>query len=103
MCTFLDCDDIAILECRSGKCNFYFFSGTLKKPARDVFRSWCDIYYCWGFSPRDLEAKNLKGHLDSLLQGLTSLFLQSSFFIEAETKSLKYAASRAHTELTHNQ
>ena len=55
----------------------------------------------WGFSPWDLEATNLKeGHLDSLLQILTSLFLQSSFFIEAETKSLKYAASRAHTELT---
>ena len=59
---------------------------------------------CWGFSPWDLEATNLKeGHLDSLLQGLTSLFLQSSFFIEAGTKSLKYVASRAHTELTHNQ
>ena len=59
---------------------------------------------CWGFSPRDLEATNLKeGHLDSLLQGLTSLFLQSSFFIEAGTKSLKYVASRAHTEFTHNQ
>ena len=59
---------------------------------------------CWGFSPRDLEATNLKGgHLDSLLQGLTSLFLQSNLFIEAGTKSLKYAASRAHTELTHNQ
>ena len=55
------------------------------------------------FLPQDLEATNLKGHLDSLLQGLTSLFLQSSFFIEAGTKSLKYAASRAHTELTHNQ
>ena len=59
---------------------------------------------CWGFSPRDLETTNLtEGHLDSLLQGLTSLFLQSSFFIEAGTKSLKYEASRAHTELTHNQ
>ena len=57
---------------------------------------------CWGFSPRDLEAMNLnEGHLDSLLLGLTSLFLQSSFFIEAGTKSSKYAASRAHTELTH--
>ena len=56
------------------------------------------------FSPRDLEVMNLKeGHLDSLLQGLTSLFLQSSFLIEAGTKTLKYAASRAHTELTHNQ
>ena len=103
MCTFLDCDDIAILDCISENIT-NFFSGTLKKPARDVFRSWCNIYYCWGFSPRDLEATNLKeGHLDSLLQGLTSLFLQSSFFIEAGTKSLKYAASRVHTELTHNQ
>ena len=56
------------------------------------------------FSPRDLEVMNLKeGHLDSLWQGLTSLFLQSSFFIEAGTKSLKYTASRAHAELTHNQ
>ena len=56
------------------------------------------------FSPRDLEVMNLKeGHLDSLWQGLTSLFLQSSFFIEAGTKSLKYTVSRAHTELTHNQ
>ena len=44
---------------------------------------------CWGFSPRDLEATNLKeGHLDSLLQGLRRVFLQSSFFIEAGTKSL---------------
>ena len=59
---------------------------------------------CWGFSPWDLEATNLKeGHSDSLLQGLTNLFLQSSFFIEAGTKSLKYMVSRAHTELTHNQ
>jgi len=59
---------------------------------------------CWGFSPRDLEATNLKeGHLDSLLQGLTSLFLQSRFFIEAGTKSSTYVASRAHTGLTHNQ
>ena len=60
--------------------------------------------HCWGFSPRDLEAMNLKeGHLDSLWQGLTSLFLQSIFFIEAGTKSLKYTVSRVHTELTHNQ
>ena len=60
--------------------------------------------HCWGFSPRDLEAMNLKeGHLDSLWQGLTSLFLQSSFFIEAGTKSLKYTVSRVHMELTHNQ
>ena len=59
---------------------------------------------CWGFSPWDLEATNLKeGHSDSLLQGLTNLFLQSSLFIEAGTKSLKYTVSRAHTELTHNQ
>ena len=59
---------------------------------------------CWGFSPRDLEMTNLKeGHLDSLLQGLTSSFLHSSFFIEAGTKSLTYEASRAHTDLTHNQ
>ena len=59
---------------------------------------------CWGFSPRDLEATNLKEwHSDSLLQGLTSLFLQSSLFIEAGTKSLKYTASRAHMGLTHNQ
>ena len=29
--------------------------------------------------------------------------LHSSFFIEAGTKSLKYEASRVHTELTHNQ
>ena len=56
------------------------------------------------FSPRDLEVMNLKeGHLDSLWQGLTSLFLQSSFFIEAGTKNLKYMASRVHMELTHNQ
>ena len=60
--------------------------------------------YCWGFSPRDLEAMNLKeGHLDSLLQGLTSLFLQSSLFIEVGTKSLEYTASRVHTGLTPNQ
>ena len=59
---------------------------------------------CWGFFPRDLEAMNLKEwHLDSLLQGLTSLFLQSSLFIEAGAKSLKYTASRVHTGLTHNQ
>ena len=59
---------------------------------------------CWGFSPWDLEAMNLKErHSDCLLQGLTSLFLQSSLFTEAGTKSLKYTASRAHTELTHNQ
>ena len=59
---------------------------------------------CWGFSPRDLKVTNLKeGHLDSLLQGLTSLFLQSSLFIEAGTKSLEYTASRACTGLTHNQ
>ena len=56
------------------------------------------------FSPRDVEVMNLKeGHLDSLWQGLTSLFLQSIFFIEAGTKSLKYTVSRVHTELTHNQ
>ena len=56
------------------------------------------------FSPRDLEATNLKeGHSDSLLQGLTSLFLQSSLFIEAGTKSLGYTASRARTGLTPNQ
>ena len=64
----------------------------------------CSGAPCWGFSPRDLEATNLnEGHLDSLLQGLTSLFLQSSFFIGAGTQSSKYAASRVHTELTHNQ
>ena len=45
---FLDCDDIAILDCISSKCNFYFFSSTLKKPARDAFRSQCDIYYAAG-------------------------------------------------------
>ena len=40
---------------------------------------------CWGFSPWDLEAKNLKeGHLDSLLQGLTSLFLQSKLTLEKD-------------------
>ena len=56
------------------------------------------------FSPRDLEATNLKeGHSDSLLQGLTSLFLQSSLFIEVGTKSLEYTASRACTGLTPNQ
>ena len=56
------------------------------------------------FSPRDLEATNLKeGHSDSLLQGLTSLFLQSSLFIEVGTKSLEYTASRARTGLTPNQ
>ena len=60
--------------------------------------------HCWGFSPRDLEATNLKeGHSDSLLQGLTSLFLQSSLFIEVGTKSLEYTASRARTGLTPNQ
>ena len=60
--------------------------------------------YCWGFSPRDLKAMNLKeGHSDSLLQGLTSLFLQSSLFIEVGTKSLEYTASRAHTGLIPNQ
>ena len=38
---------------------------------------------CWGFSPRDLKVTNLKeGHSDSLLQGLTSLLLQSTLFIE---------------------
>ena len=59
---------------------------------------------CWGFSPRDLEATNLKeGHSDSLLQGLTSLFLQSSLFIEVGTKSLEYTASRERTGLTPNQ
>ena len=46
--TFLDCDDIAILDCISSKCNFYVFSGTLKKPARDAFRSLCGIYYAAG-------------------------------------------------------
>ena len=58
---------------------------------------------CWGFSPWDLEATNLKGHSDSLLPGLTSLFLQSSRFIKAGTKSLEYTASRARTGLTPNQ
>ena len=58
----------------------------------------------WGFSLRDLEMTNLKEqHLDSLLQGLTNLFLQSSLFIEAGTKSLEYMASRARTALRHNQ
>ena len=58
----------------------------------------------WGFSLRDLEMTNLKEqHLDSLLQGLTNLFLQSSLFIEAGTKSLEYKASRACTGLRHNQ
>ena len=53
---------------------------------------------CWGFSPWDLEAMNLKeGHSDSLLQGLTSLFLQSSLFIEVGTKSLEYTANRVRT------
>ena len=57
-----------------------------------------------GFSDRDLEATNLKeGHSDSLLQGLTSLFLQSSLFIEVGTKSIEYTASRARTGLTPNQ
>ena len=61
----------------------------------------------WGFFSPGLgswKKMNLKeGHLDSLWQGLASLFLQSSFFIEAGTKSLKYMVSRVHTELTHNQ
>ena len=60
--------------------------------------------HLWGFSPRDLETTNLKEqHSDSLLQGLTNLFLQSSLFIEAGTKSLEYMASRARTGLRHNQ
>ena len=43
---------------------------------------------------------NLKeGHLDSLLQGLTSLFLQSSFFIEAGTKSLNIWSAECIREL----
>ena len=59
---------------------------------------------CWGFFPQDLEMTNLKEqHSDSLLQGLTNLFLQSSLFIEAGTKSLEYMASRARTGLRHNQ
>ena len=60
--------------------------------------------HLWGFSPQDLEMMKLKEqHSDSLLQGLTNLFLQLSLFIEAGTKSLEYMASRAHTGLTHNQ
>ena len=52
----------------------------------------------------DLETTNLKEqHSDSLLQGLTNLFLQSSLFIEAGTKSLEYIASRVCTGLTSNQ
>ena len=59
---------------------------------------------CWGFSPWDLEVTNLKeGHSDNLLQGLTSLFLQSSLFIEVGTKNLEYTASRACMGLTPNQ
>ena len=60
--------------------------------------------HLWGFSPQDLEMMKLKEqHSDSLLQGLTNLFLQSSLFIEAGTKSLEYMASRARTGLRHNQ
>ena len=52
----------------------------------------------------DLEMTDLKEqHSDTLLQGLTNLFLQSSLFIEAGTKSLEYMASRACTGLRHNQ
>ena len=69
-----------------------------------VFLEDCLFHQCWGFFPWDLEATNLKeGHSDSLLQGLTNLFLQSSLFIEAGTKILEYTASRACTGLTPNQ
>ena len=45
---------------------------------------------CWGFSPRDLETTNLKEqHLNSLSQGLTSLFLQSSLFYRSRNKELR--------------
>ena len=60
--------------------------------------------HLWGFSPQDLEMMKLKEqHSDSLLQGLTNLYLLLSIFIEAGTKSLEYMASRARTGLRHNQ
>ena len=69
-----------------------------------VFLEDCLFHQCWGFFPPDSEVTNLKeGHSDSLLQGLTSLFLQSSLFIEVGTKSLEYKASRVHTGLIPNQ
>ena len=71
---------------------------------KDTFSLKESFEQLWGFSPWDLEMTNLKEqHSDILLQGLTNLFLQSSLFIEAGTKSLEYMASRAHTELRHNQ
>ena len=70
-----------------------FMPGFLRS-LHTVFHNDCiSLHYKgWGFFPRDLEATNLKeGHLDSLLQGLTSLFLQSSPFTEVGTKSLEYS------------
>ena len=78
---------------------FFFFSGRLP-----ISSSFVWFGGCWGFSPWDLEVMNLKEwHSDILLQGLTSLFLLSSLFIEAGTKSLEYTSSRVCTGLTSNQ
>ena len=58
---------------------------------------------CGDFLP-DLEMTDMKEqHSDTLLQGLTNLFLQSSLFIEAGTKSIEYMARRARMGLRHNQ
>ena len=68
-------------------------------PFKSLFRR-----HLWGFSPLNLETTNLKEqHSDSLLQGLKNLFLQSSLFIEAGTKTLEYMTSRVHMGLRHNQ
>ena len=83
----------------------FFSSATQLSPSRQANAKTLTVMLqeCWGFSPRDLEATNLKeGHSDSLLQGLTSLFLQSSLFIKVGTKILEYTASRARTGLTPN-
>ena len=84
--------------------SFYFNWLSGYKQTKKMELGWLSCTCCQGFSPRDLKMTNLKEqHSDSLLQGLTSLFLQSSLFIEAETKSLEYTTSRACTGLRHNQ